>query len=92
MNENCLKFCLTMGKAKTVFIKIFNRPITSKVILMISWNLALTSRKNPIEGRFQQDPIQGSFTEVNPGTGWSRAETGGSVANEEILAAVQVRL
>ena len=38
-----------MGKIKTVFVKIFNRPITSNVILMIPWNLALTGKRNLVE-------------------------------------------
>ena len=71
MNGNCFKFCLKMGKVKTIFVKTFNRPITSNVILMISWDLALTSKRNPVERQFRQDPIQGgSFIEVTLGTEW----------------------
>ena len=43
------KFCLKMGKIKTVFVKVFNRPITSNVILMIPWDLALTGKRSLIE-------------------------------------------
>lgn len=38
-----------MGKIKTVFVKIFNSPITSNVILMIPWDLALTGKRNLVE-------------------------------------------
>lgn len=82
MDGNCFKFCLKTGKVKAIFVKTFNRPITSKVILMISWDLALTSKRKPIERQFWQDPIQGgSFIEVTLDTEWRGAETRGSEAS-----------
>lgn len=61
-----------MGKIKTVFVKVFNRPITSNVILMIPWDLALTGKRSLIEECwFCQDPIQaGPFIKVTLGSGW----------------------
>lgn len=48
INGNCFKFCLRVGKAKTIHIKIFNRPVTRNVVLMISRDPALTSKRNSV--------------------------------------------
>lgn len=36
INGNYFKFCLEVGKVKTIYVKIFTRPRTSNVILMMS--------------------------------------------------------
>lgn len=81
ISGNYFKFCLKMGKVK-IYVKIFNRPRSSNVILMMSWYLDVTSKRNSTEGRFQQDPIQvWPFIEATLGTGWRGAENRGSDPN-----------